>query len=111
VKFGLVVRADESGLGVQTRALYRMLKPDRIRVINSESSNGRPQHMEWYAAHDPNQRMVIRGFPSRADCAMFLNGLTHVLTCEIPLQLLPVHACRYAGSRPTNSRTLNFSTT
>jgi glycosyltransferase involved in cell wall biosynthesis len=84
VKLGLIVRQDVSGLSVQTHNFYRMLKPDRIMVIDSRPFNGRPQHPEMYSAHDPNQRMTIRGFPGRAECAQFLNGLTHVLTCEIP---------------------------
>lgn len=80
MKLGLIVRADDSGLGVQTYELYRHLKPAKTLVIDSTPFNDRPQHLERY----PDAWLVNRGFLSDQTCAQFLDGLDVVFTVEIP---------------------------
>jgi glycosyltransferase involved in cell wall biosynthesis len=80
---GVVVRADDGGLAWQTSALCRMLEPARVLIIDSRAFNGAgvKQHQERFAAYDS---MITNGFPTDDECHRFLDGLTHVLTCETP---------------------------
>lgn len=94
MKLGIIVRADETGLGYQTRNLTYMLKPDRIMVIDSSYFNkGAEQHFEWY---DGFRGFVSNGFPSNQEVQLFANGLTHIITCEIPYNY---HLFTYAKTR------------
>lgn len=77
----MIVRADKSGLGYQTRALAYMLRPEKIMLIDSSSFNQSKQHPEWY---DGFSGIVVKGFPSIREKLAFLQGVTSILTCEIP---------------------------
>jgi len=51
VTFGLIVRATETGLGYQTREIYRHLNPDLTVVIDMSQVPGHAQdrqHFDWY---------------------------------------------------------------
>ena len=83
MKLGIVVFANNSGLGNQTRRLTYMLKPDRILAIDSTGfSKNKTQHIDWYKNMSG---YVARGFPSNQEVRRFMSGLTHVLVCENPL--------------------------
>lgn len=83
VKLGLVVFANDSGLGMQTKRLAQMLKPYRLLAIDSTSfSRNTKQNWEWYEGFDGYK---VQGFPSNREIRRFLTGLTHVLVCENPL--------------------------
>ena len=79
---GMVVRADSGGLGWQTLALARMLEPDRLLIIDSTPFNNAEQHFERFDRFP--DKVSISGFPTNIDCATFLNGLTDIITCELP---------------------------
>jgi glycosyltransferase involved in cell wall biosynthesis len=83
VTLGLVARMDQQGLAFQSLALARMLNPSRVLLIDSRAFNGSGvrQHPERFAAYDS---MITNGFPTDDECHQFLDGLTHVLTCETP---------------------------
>jgi len=83
MNLGIVVRADDGGLAWQTVALCRMLEPSKVMIIDSRPFNGTgvKQHPERFAAYDS---MITNGFPTNDECHRFLDGLTHVLTCETP---------------------------
>lgn len=94
MKLGIIVRADDTGLGYQTKNLTYMLKPDRILVIDSSSFNkGAKQHKDWY---DGFNGYISKGFPTNQQIQQFANGLTHILTCEIPYNY---HLFTYAQRR------------
>lgn len=77
---GMIVRADlGSGLQTQTYALARMLKPDRVMIVNSKSFNGVDPSPEMY---DGLSVQMTQGWPTNLECARFMSGLTHVLTAE-----------------------------
>lgn len=83
MKLGLVVFANNSGLGAQTRRLCYMLKPDRLLAIDSSSfSKNTTQHWDWY---DAFYGYRVHGFPKNNEVKVFLQGLTHVVVCENPL--------------------------
>lgn len=81
MKLGIVVRADRSGLGYQTKALYDMLKPKKILVIDSTFFNRREQNYKWY---EGAKMTISDGFPNNTHIEEFLKGLDVVITCEIP---------------------------
>jgi len=85
VKLGLIVFANNSGLGAQTRRLTYMLKPDRILAIDSSGfSKNKEQHFDWYDGFDG---YLVKGFPNNMEIRKFMQGLTDVLVCENPLNL------------------------
>jgi glycosyltransferase involved in cell wall biosynthesis len=83
VRLGIVVRADDGGLAWQTAAHCRMLHPAKILIIDSRPFNGPDvkQHPERFANY---ASAITDGFPTDEQCHAFLDGLTHVLTCETP---------------------------
>lgn len=97
MKLGIVVFANNSGLGNQTRRLTYMLKPDRILVINSESfSKNRKQNFQWY---DQFSGYLVNGFPKNHEITVFLKGLTDVIVCENPLNFFLFYQARKMGVR------------
>jgi glycosyltransferase involved in cell wall biosynthesis len=93
LRLAMIVRADTSGgLGAQTYALCRLLRPWKIMIIDSTPFNANPQHIEAYSEF-PNQT-IIRGFPSNLQCAGFLSGAQALWTCEIPYNYHMFAVCR-----------------
>lgn len=80
MKLGIVVRADDTGLGNQTRELVAMLSPERVLIIDSSRFHNRnPQHYEWYKG----QNIVkSQGVPDSRVLMKFLTGLDVVISCE-----------------------------
>jgi glycosyltransferase involved in cell wall biosynthesis len=77
MKLGLIARADNRGLGQQTWAVYRNLKPAKTLVVDCPSAN--PLQMRYDRFPDAH---IIRGLPNRHDLHLFLDGLTTVYTAE-----------------------------
>lgn len=95
MNLGLVVFANDSGLGNQTRRLAQMLKPERLLVINSRSfSKNNTQHFEWY---DGFSGYTVDGFPNNREVRIFLRGLTHVVLAENPLNWSLISEARRMG--------------
>lgn len=85
VKLGLIVFANDSGLGIQTKRLCHMLRPYRLLVIDSTSfSQNKEQHIDWYEGFSG---YTVDGFPKNHEIKKFLTGLTHVLCAENPLNV------------------------
>jgi hypothetical protein len=78
ISVGLVVRADQSGLGYQTKALYDLLKPSKVLLIDSKSFNNREQNYEWY-----KNPQISYGFPKDDEVREFLKDLDVAISCEI----------------------------
>lgn len=83
MRLGIVARMDQGGLAWQSLALARMLGPAKVRLIDSRPFNGAgvKQYPERF---DGYEQMRVNGFPTDDQCHRFLDGLTHVLTCETP---------------------------
>jgi len=77
----IIARADETGLGIQSRNWVRLLNPWKTIVINSMPFNGNRQHLEWYQR--PNA-FVVDGFIKNNEINPILNGVDLLLTFEIP---------------------------
>lgn len=76
---GLIARMDKSGLGIQSSRLARLLKPDKIMLIDSTPFNGNQQHPDWYKDY---QTVTISGFPTEEQITEFVKGLDTVISCE-----------------------------
>lgn len=83
MKLGIIVFANNSGLGNQTKRLCQMLKPDKILAIDSTSfSKNKKQNWDWYNGFSGYK---VSGFPKDHEVRVFLKGLSHVILCENPL--------------------------
>lgn len=78
IKIGLIARADRTGLGYQTRALYKLLNPTKVLLINA-TFKGTETNYDWY----PNA-LVSDGFPSDRLISEFLTDIDVAISCEIP---------------------------
>lgn len=80
MKLGIVVRADDTGLGNQTHELVKMLDPDKILLIDSSTFHSKNnQHYEWYEGRNV---VVSKGFPDNKTLLKFFDGLKVVISCE-----------------------------
>lgn len=79
-KLGIVVRADDTGLGNQTHELVKMLNPEKILIIDSSTfHNKNVQHYDWYEGRNIT---VSKGFPDIRVLSKFFDGLSVALSCE-----------------------------
>lgn len=79
MRLGIIVRADNTGLGNQTYELTQMLNPHKIMIIDFTSYNGNQQHFEWYAERDYT---ICKGFPTDEEMNDFLEDIDVLLSCE-----------------------------
>lgn len=78
IRLGLIARADDRGLGIQTWEMYRHLVPTKTLVVDCPSQNPLPLRLERY----PDARVVTE--LNNANIREFLKGLDLVITCETP---------------------------
>jgi glycosyltransferase involved in cell wall biosynthesis len=94
---GIIAFSNNSGLGAQTRRLVKMIKPDKVLVIDSSSfSENKEINLDWYKDY---QTIVSHGFPSNEDIKKFLKGLKFVLTCENPFNFNLVYWGQQQGTK------------
>lgn len=81
MKLGIIVRADDTGLGNQTHELVKMLDPEKILIIDSSTfHNKNKQNYEWY---EGRKSIISKGFPDNKTLIKFLDGINVVISCEI----------------------------
>lgn len=91
---GLIAFANDGGLGIQTKRLYDMIKPDKVMIVDSTGFSANKQlHLDWY----PKDSMITDGFPKNHHINEWLDGLTSVLAVENPYNFYLIHACRERG--------------
>lgn len=103
---GIIVRADDSGLGYQTWALARMLNPDKVLIIDGTPFNGFRQHFERYNAF--KDVTIVKGIPTIKDIRPFLSGLTVVLTAETFYNPLIILEAKKMGVKTVNQINYEF---
>ena len=92
---GLIVFANQGGLGIQTKRLYEMLKPDKVLLIDSRKfSKNKRMNWDWYPK---SITTVTDGFPNNRDVLGWIPGLKTVLTVENPYNFFLIKACRDRG--------------
>ena len=80
MRIGIIARADNTGLGNQTREIVKMLDPTKILLINSYFFNRNKQNLDWYKDYEC---ITTEGFASNEEVSQFLDGLDVVISCEI----------------------------
>lgn len=90
----IIARADLTGLGIQSRNWVRLLKPQKLVVINSKSFNGNEQHLEWYNGYGG---YIIDGFIKPYEINAILKDIDVLLTFEIPYNYELIRAARASG--------------
>jgi glycosyltransferase involved in cell wall biosynthesis len=79
MKLGLLARADNSGLGVQTHEFYKHMNPDKTLVVDISNLNGNRPYLERYPG-----AQVVHGIPQLEDFRTFLEGLDVIFIAESP---------------------------
>lgn len=79
-RLGLMAFATDTGLGIQTRALYKHLKPAKTMLVDLSQFNHMPVHEDWYDA-----TVRTDGIPTHPEIDSFLKDLDVVMVCETPL--------------------------
>lgn len=92
MKIGLIARADDTGLGVQTKEFYDHMDVHKTMVIDLSDFNKNEQHFDRYS-----NAMIVKGFPTPTDFSNFLKGLDIVFTCEIPYGYNLFDMARFMG--------------
>jgi hypothetical protein len=87
MRLGLIARADNRGLGQQTWAVQRNLKPAKTMVVDCDSAQPLDLHLDRF----PNA-YIVRGLPSAYEYQQFLDGLDAVYTAETGYGDLWTHA-------------------
>jgi len=78
-RIGLIARADNRGLGIQTWEFAQHMQPAKTMVIDCPSERPLPLHFERFP-----DATIITGYPTARDFIDFVDGLDVVFTCETP---------------------------
>lgn len=89
MRIGLIARADNTGLGVQTQDFYRFMNPVKSLVVDLSHLNGLPTHPERYPGsvvlkHSPYPATDQHHPTAVSVINSFLDDLDIVFTCETP---------------------------
>lgn len=79
MRIGLVARADNSGLGVQTHEFYLHMKPAKTMVVDISHMNGNKVYLDRYPG-----AQVVTGIPTEDDMRQFLTNLDVIFIAESP---------------------------
>lgn len=90
----IIARSDLTGLGIQSRNWVRLLKPQKLVVIDSSSFNHNEQHLEWYKGYSG---YTINGFIKNGEINAILKGIDALLTFEIPYSYELVRVAKSRG--------------
>ncbi len=79
MRLGLIARADNSGLGMQTWEFFKHMKPAKTMVVDISRLNGNKIYPERYP-----DCMLVFGIPTAQDVDYFLKDLDVVFVAEAP---------------------------
>ncbi len=85
MRLTLLAVASETGLGYQTKAYYKHLKPDKVVIIDISDLNGQKQHYEWYDG--AKDLITVKGIPTDKDLELILQDTDVLLTAETAYNL------------------------
>lgn len=92
VRLGLCAYATDTGLGIQTRSIYKHLQPSKTMLVDLRQLNHMPVHESWY-----DYDLRTHGFPTDDEVDRFLDGLDVVMCCETPLNYRLFDRARQLG--------------
>jgi glycosyltransferase involved in cell wall biosynthesis len=91
---GLIARADDTGLGIQTWEFARHMHPDRVMVIDISHLKRNTLHPDRFPG-----ATIVHGFPDATDIEYFLDGLDVAFTAESTYGPLLLPTAERAGVR------------
>lgn len=80
---GLIARADNTGLGVQSWEFHRHLRPEKTLVVDLSGQSASGKDLTIHPDRFPGAT-IVTGPPTRRDLKTFLDGLDAVFTMETP---------------------------
>lgn len=80
MRIGLIARADNSGLGIQTHEFYMHMKPSKTLVVDMSGHNGNRTYPERYG----DDAVWSHGLPTVGAINEFLQDLDVVFVAEAP---------------------------
>lgn len=104
MKLGLIARADNSGLGIQTLEFYRHMQPDKTLVVDISALNHNPIFQDRY----PDNARFISGFPTDGAVREFLEGLNVVFIAESAYNPRFYDIARELGVKTANQYNYEF---
>lgn len=93
MRIGLIARADNSGLGMQTHEFYLHMRPHKTLVVDMSGHNGNKQYPERY----PTRAMWSNGLPTKGDIDEFLVDIDVVFVAEAPYNYYLYQRARELG--------------
>lgn len=93
LRIGLVARADNRGLGIQTWAFYRHMRPTATMVVDCPSQKPLRLRLDRFPG-----AQVVRGLPSIEDCRRLADGVDVIYTAETGYGSALWQAARDAGT-------------
>lgn len=94
---GLIVMANHSGIGIQSRRLCYLLKPGRILAVDSTPfAKNKKQNWDWYSNFTGYK---VEGFPNNREVRKFMSGLTHLFLIENPFNFYILEYAREIGCK------------
>lgn len=104
MRIGLIARADNTGLGVQTQDFARHMNPSKILIVDLEHLNGLKTYPERYPGaavlkYTPYPEVNKSHPASVAAINSFLDGLDLVFSCETPYDYHLFTEARHRGIR------------
>lgn len=105
MKWGLIARCDNSGLGVQTWDVYRHLKPDKTLVVDLSKHSRRTSFPERY----PDATFVY-DFPTWEQLTEWMQGLDLIYCSESPYNHELYDLARERGIKTATTFNFEFLT-
>lgn len=96
---GLVARADDTGLGVQSAEFHRHLSPAKTLIVDLAGRSASGKDLTIHTDRFPGHTTVTSGFPSDIELESWLEGLDVVFTMETPYNYRLYTLARQRGIR------------
>lgn len=94
MNLGMIVRCDNSGIGIQTLEAYRHLKPKKTMVVDRSADSGFESFPERY----PDGKVVM-GIPTPTESLEFLKNLDVVFMVEAPYSHKLLELADFQGTK------------
>lgn len=102
----IIARADNTGLGIQSRNWVRLLKPNKVVIIDSSVFNQNEQHPEWYEGY---KTIPINGFIKDFEIDAILEDTDILMTFEIPYNYNLFNVAKYRGVKTVLQNNWEFT--
>lgn len=104
MRLGLVARADNSGLGMQTLEFYKHMHPQKTMVVDISKLNGNKQYYDRY----PANAFFVKGIPTPQDIELLLADIDVVFVAESAYNPLLYTRAKELGVKIANQYNYEF---